>query len=211
MAKDHSRRPAPLAADARLTLFLALDEERLTVSDFDKLNDRRAMPEDLPRSGARMRDVAEAAGVSVATVSNVVNHPNLVAFRTRERVQIVIREMDFHPDPHAKALRGLVPSNAEPGPRRGPESIPGGRQKVMDTQVNAVTDACFAPANSSLDPEILTPGNQLRFRVGPELLSGTVDEVMPDKSCFWIWTDGGMGRRMIESSEAAAADAKTSP
>ncbi|WP_181039482.1 LacI family DNA-binding transcriptional regulator [Arthrobacter sp. P2b] len=179
------------------------------MSDFDKLNDRRAMPEDLPRSGARMRDVAEAAGVSVATVSNVVNHPDLVAFRTRERVQIVIREMDFHPDPHAKALRGLVPSNAKPGPRRGPESIRSGRQKVMETQLNPVTDSCFAPANSGLDLEILMPGNQLTLRVGPELLSGTVDEVMPDKSCFWIWTDGGMGRRMIDSSEAAAADAKT--
>lgn len=177
------------------------------MSEFDKLNDVRAKPKDSPPSGARMRDVAEAAGVSTATVSNVLNHPHLVALRTRERVQSVIRELDFQPDPHAKALRRLMSSTAEPGPRRGKDFIPS--QKDMDTPVDAVADTCSTPANSGLDHEILTPGNHLSLRVGPEVLSGIVDAVMPDKSCFWIWADGGMGRRMIDSSEAAAADAKT--
>ena len=194
-----------LAADAKLTLFLVFDEERLAVSDYHKLNDRRAMPEDSRASGARMRDVAEAAGVSVATVSNVINHPDLVALRTRERVQSVIRALDFQPDPHAKALRGLVTSSAEPSPRREKGSIPRS-ENDLDTPGSAVAGACSPHANSGLNHELLMPGNHLILRVGPEVLSGIVDTVMPDKSCFWIWTDGGMGRRMIDRSEAAAAD-----
>lgn len=174
------------------------------MSEFDKLHDVRAKPEDSPPSGARMRDVAEAAGVSVATVSNVVNHPNLVALRTRERVQSVIQALDFQPDPHAKALRGLVASIPEPSSRREPDPIPGGNEMHIDTPRNDVADACSAPANSGLNHEILIPGNHLSLRVGPEVLSGIVDAVMPDKSCFWVWTDGGMGRRMIASSDAVA-------
>ncbi|WP_146187352.1 hypothetical protein [Arthrobacter sp. HMWF013] len=57
--------------------------------------------------------------------------------------------------------------------------------------------------------DILTPGNHLRFRVGPETLSGVVDAVMADKSCFWIWADGGMGRRLIAAGDVAAIEAAT--
>ncbi len=60
-----------------------------------------------------------------------------------------------------------------------------------------------------LDPEILESGRHVSFRIGPETLSGTVDAVMRDKSCFWIWTDGGMGRRMIDTKEAAAVECET--
>jgi hypothetical protein len=57
--------------------------------------------------------------------------------------------------------------------------------------------------------DILRPGNHLRFRVGPEALSGVVDAVMADKSCFWIWADGGMGRRLIDASVVAAMEPAT--
>lgn len=42
-------------------------------------------------SAVKMRDAANAAGVSIATVSNVVNHPHLVAARTRAHVQHIAR------------------------------------------------------------------------------------------------------------------------
>ena len=54
-----------------------------------------------------------------------------------------------------------------------------------------------------LDPDILQPGKHLTFQFDAEILSGIVDEVMPDKSCFWIWSDDGMGRRLIVAQSAA--------
>jgi DNA-binding LacI/PurR family transcriptional regulator len=51
-----------------------------------------------------VRDVASAAGVSVATVSRVLNkHPN-VSRDTRERVLALIRESDFRPNAIARRL-----------------------------------------------------------------------------------------------------------
>lgn len=52
---------------------------------------------------ARMVDVAAAAGVSVATVSNVLHRPDIVAVRTREKVQVAIRALNYTPGPGASA------------------------------------------------------------------------------------------------------------
>lgn len=54
---------------------------------------------------ANLRDVAERAGVSVRTVSNVVNAPEVVAPATRERVQRVIEEVGYRPNIAARQLR----------------------------------------------------------------------------------------------------------
>ncbi|MEV7431973.1 MULTISPECIES: LacI family DNA-binding transcriptional regulator [unclassified Nocardioides] len=54
---------------------------------------------------ANLRDVAERAGVSVRTVSNVVNTPEVVAPATRERVQRVIDEVGYRPNIAARQLR----------------------------------------------------------------------------------------------------------
>ena len=55
--------------------------------------------------GSSLRDVAKRAGVSVKTVSNVVNdHPH-VTDTTRERVQRAIEELNYRPNPAARALR----------------------------------------------------------------------------------------------------------
>jgi DNA-binding LacI/PurR family transcriptional regulator len=54
----------------------------------------------------KLRDVAERAGVSVRTVSNVVNGFALVAPDTRERVQRVIDELQYRPNAAARSLRG---------------------------------------------------------------------------------------------------------
>ena len=40
-----------------------------------------------------IREVAKRAGVSLGTVSNVLNRPEIVAEETRRRVQLVIEEM----------------------------------------------------------------------------------------------------------------------
>lgn len=52
-----------------------------------------------------IRTVAERAGVSIPTVSRVLNAPSLVREETRERVLAVIRELDFYPNESARRLR----------------------------------------------------------------------------------------------------------
>lgn len=52
-----------------------------------------------------VRDVAELAGVSVGTVSHVLNHPDRVAASTRERVEMAISELGFVRSETARRLR----------------------------------------------------------------------------------------------------------
>ncbi|MEY9952312.1 LacI family DNA-binding transcriptional regulator [Leifsonia sp. EB34] len=54
---------------------------------------------------ATRREVAEAAGVSVRTVSNVVNGFDHVAPATRERVLRVIHELEYQPSELARSLK----------------------------------------------------------------------------------------------------------
>jgi DNA-binding LacI/PurR family transcriptional regulator len=53
----------------------------------------------------RLRDVAEQAGVSVKTVSNVVNGYPHVSAQTRSRVQAVLDQTGYRPNPAARNLR----------------------------------------------------------------------------------------------------------
>jgi LacI family transcriptional regulator len=53
----------------------------------------------------RITDVASAAGVSVGTVSNVLNKPHLVSARTHKRVTEVIEELGFVRNESARQLR----------------------------------------------------------------------------------------------------------
>ena len=50
-------------------------------------------------------DVAKAAGVSVATVSRVMNNSNLVAESTAQIVRQTIQEMSYVPNQQARNLR----------------------------------------------------------------------------------------------------------
>ncbi|WP_219416826.1 LacI family DNA-binding transcriptional regulator [Pseudonocardia nigra] len=53
-----------------------------------------------------MKDVALHAGVSLGTVSNVINRPQMVSERTRLRVQAAIDELGFVRNESARQLRG---------------------------------------------------------------------------------------------------------
>lgn len=69
-----------------------------------------------------MKDVAARASVSLGTVSNVLNHPDLVSPSTRLRVEAAIRELGFIPSAAAQQLRAgrakvlglVVPDIANP-------------------------------------------------------------------------------------------------
>jgi len=51
-----------------------------------------------------IRDVAKQAGVSIKTVSRVVNNQSEVSPNTREKVQQVISELDYQPNTNARSL-----------------------------------------------------------------------------------------------------------
>ncbi|GAB6928928.1 catabolite control protein A [Paenibacillus sp. JCM 10914] len=53
----------------------------------------------------KIKDVAKAANVSVATVSRVLNNSGVVTERTRLKVQEAIESMNYHPNATAKFLR----------------------------------------------------------------------------------------------------------
>lgn len=56
------------------------------------------------RPAISIQDVAEAAQVSIATVSRVINTPNLVAPTTAERVQAAIARLGYVPNAFAQGL-----------------------------------------------------------------------------------------------------------
>ena len=67
-----------------------------------------------------MRDVAARCGVSESTVSHVINNTKFVSPETREQIERVMREMNYHRDSHARRLArghsdflGLIISNIE--------------------------------------------------------------------------------------------------
>ena len=54
---------------------------------------------------ARLRDVAELAGVSVKTASNVINHYPHVKPSTRERVEAAVKQLRYRPNESARQLK----------------------------------------------------------------------------------------------------------
>jgi LacI family transcriptional regulator len=55
---------------------------------------------------ATIHDVAKQAGVSIKTVSRVINNVPTVTAQTRERVLKAILKLDYHPNPSARGLGG---------------------------------------------------------------------------------------------------------
>ncbi len=62
-------------------------------------------PFEKPEKTVTIREVAEAAGVSVGTVSRALNAPATVRPVTLEKVRVVIERMGFQPDPRAQNMR----------------------------------------------------------------------------------------------------------
>lgn len=54
----------------------------------------------------RIEDVAEAAGVSIKTVSRVLNQEPNVREETRSRVQAAVEKLQYRPNPSARSLAG---------------------------------------------------------------------------------------------------------
>lgn len=57
---------------------------------------------------ANIRQVAEIAGVSIATVSRALQHPDVVRPETREKVMEAVRQTNFVSDAQARTFRQLA-------------------------------------------------------------------------------------------------------
>lgn len=66
----------------------------------------------------RIADVARSAGVSIATVSRVVNSSGHVSSVTRDKVREAIRRLGYRPDETARRLAGRRRTDKGIGPRR---------------------------------------------------------------------------------------------
>lgn len=67
------------------------------------------MEEDKKKKALNMNDVARLAGVSVATISRVINNSDKVSKKTRNRVLKIIENVDYVPN---EVARGLVTQNS---------------------------------------------------------------------------------------------------
>jgi DNA-binding LacI/PurR family transcriptional regulator len=68
--------------------------------------DSRPGGKDAKVSQIGLREVAALAGVSIKTVSNVINDRPHVTPETRARVEEAVRRLDYRPNLYARALRG---------------------------------------------------------------------------------------------------------
>ena len=100
------------------------------------------MPEELNKKRANLRDVARAAGVSVATVSRVLNSPDVVSEDTRRKVQSVIDCLHFVPSAAARAINS-------------------GRTRVVGALVSTLDNAIFAKFLAALEQELDRSGLSL--------------------------------------------------
>lgn len=82
---------------------------------------RGRSPEAGPRRRPTINDIARLASVSKKTVSRVINNSPFVGSDTRSKVQAVIREHGYAPDPQARGLSlrrsfliGLIYDNPDP-------------------------------------------------------------------------------------------------
>ena len=65
----------------------------------------------------KLKDIADAAGVAVATVSAALNGTGTVSNAMRERVRKVAAEMNYEPNMAAKLLKQMMDGNYHVSPR----------------------------------------------------------------------------------------------
>lgn len=99
---------------------------------------------DRPDRPVNMRDVARLSGVSVGTVSNVVNTPDVVAAATRDRVVAAIRELGWVRNEPARQLRA-------------------GRSRSLAMVVMTVSNPFFTDVMTGVEEHAFAHGYVLHF------------------------------------------------
>jgi LacI family transcriptional regulator len=97
----------------------------------------------LPIAGkVTVKDIARAAGVSVATVSRVLNHPRLVTADKRGAVLRALRSHDYIPNQHARSLISR-------------------RSRAIGLIVPTIANPVFAPTIDAIEREVDQAGYAL--------------------------------------------------
>jgi LacI family transcriptional regulator len=95
-----------------------------------------AAPKSMPaiKGKVTIKDLARASGVSVATVSRVLNNPSLVTADKQKAVQRVLRRYDYIPNQHARSLISR-------------------RSRAIGLIVPTITNPVFAPTIDAIERE----------------------------------------------------------
>lgn len=111
------------------------------------------------RSTVRMSDVAEAAGVALATVSRALNEPDKVAPETRAQVEAAVRKLGYVPD-------------------RTASSLASSRSRIVGAIVPTLANVWFAETMEGLAAELGHAGYQLMLAQSsyvPRAEAGLID------------------------------------
>lgn len=108
---------------------------------------------------ATLKDVAHAAGVSIKTVSRVVNDDPAVAADTKERIQKVIQELGYRPNLAARQLRA-------------------GSGTTVGVLVDAIDDPFFSALIGAVEDEL--EGHGLRMLAASTKRSTVREEALLD-------------------------------
>lgn len=165
---------------------------------------------------ASVREVARRAGVSVGTVSNVLNRPEIVAPTTRQRVLDAIAELDFIRNESARALRagrsrniGLVVLDvANPfftDLARGAEAVAdafGAVLTLCNSGQDAIRERRFLDHLEELRVQgiLITPVGSHNGRL-EKLAARGIPVVLVDRradrpNCCWVAVDDVLGGRL---------------
>ena len=134
---------------------------------------RRAAAGDPVERGRRptINDVARVAGVSKKTVSRIINNSPFVSDETRGKVDAVIAELGFAPDPHARGLAfrrsfviGFIYNNPNP------QYVVNAQQGILDAALTAGFELMVRPCDRA-SPSFLA---DMRVFVERQKLSGVV-------------------------------------
>jgi LacI family transcriptional regulator len=132
------------------------------------------MPARRKRASVTIRHVAAQAGVSLMTVSRVVNGSTHVADATRERVQQTIQKLGFVPDRAARGLRSRRSWWVALAFQRTTSELRGDPSYVMELQ-NGVIQCCIEGGYHAAI-EVLDPSNE----VAATQLRELVQQLAPD-------------------------------
>jgi LacI family repressor for deo operon, udp, cdd, tsx, nupC, and nupG len=157
------------------------------------------------RSSYNIREVAQAAKVSVATVSRTLQMPDVVAPHTRRRVQAAINRLGYTPNAQARMLRtarthvivALVPDISNPffaEVIRGIEQVAHqNRYSVLlgDTQYSRIREAAYADllATKQADGLITLLPHIPRIASSVPLRIVNACEYVKDKSITSVYVD----------------------
>ena len=80
----------------------------------------------------RIKDIAEKAGCSIGTVDRVIHKRGKVSPEVRERIEAIMKELDYRPDLNARALASYA--GPDPGIRERT-----GKRKDSASRTRALT------------------------------------------------------------------------